>query len=225
MKQPTSRGDLKVRVKTSKKRTVAQKRWLERQLNDPYVARAKREGYRSRAAYKLIEIDDKHHILKPGGKVIDLGSAPGGWSQVAAQRVKAGEGGRVVAIDLLEMEPVPHVDFMQMDFLDAGAPQKLREMLGEGADVVLSDMAANTTGHRKTDQLRIIGLVEEAAGFASEVLKPGGAFLAKVRQGGTDNDLLAMLKRDFATVKHIKPAASRQDSSELFVLATGFRKA
>ena len=221
--RPTGR-DLKVRVKTGKGRTVAQKRWLERQLNDPYVARAKREGYRSRAAYKLIEINDKHKILKTGAKVIDLGAAPGGWSQVAAQRVKAGEGGRVVAIDLLEMEPLPNVEFMQMDFLDAGAPQKLRDMLGEGADVVLSDMAANTTGHRKTDQLRIIGLVEEAAGFAREVLKPGGAFLAKVRQGGTDNDLLAMLKRDFATVKHIKPAASRQDSSELFVLATGFRK-
>jgi 23S rRNA (uridine2552-2'-O)-methyltransferase len=223
MNRPTGR-DLKVRVKSGKGRTLAQKRWLERQLNDPYVARAKREGFRSRAAYKLIEIDDKHHILKPGGKVIDLGAAPGGWSQVAAQRVKAGEGGRVVAIDLLEMEPVPHVDFMQMDFLDVEAPKKLHEMLGEGADVVLSDMAANTTGHRKTDQLRIIGLVEEAAGFAREVLKPGGAFLAKVRQGGTDNDLLAMLKRDFATVKHIKPQASRQDSSELFVLATGFRK-
>jgi 23S rRNA (uridine2552-2'-O)-methyltransferase len=223
MNRPTSR-DLKVRVKTGKGRTLAQKRWLERQLNDPYVARAKREGYRSRAAYKLIEIDDRFKILKPGAKVIDLGAAPGGWSQVAAQRVKAGEGGRVVAIDLLEMEPVPHVDFMQLDFLDANAPQKLRELLGEGADVVLSDMAANTTGHRKTDQLRIIGLVEEAAGFASEVLKPGGAFLAKVRQGGTDADLLAMLKRDFAVVKHIKPQASRQDSSELFVLATGFRK-
>jgi len=222
MNRPTGR-DLKVRVKTGKGRTLAQKRWLERQLNDPYVARAKREGYRSRAAYKLIEIDDKHHILKPGAKVIDLGAAPGGWSQVAAKRVKAGEGGRVVAIDLLEMEPIPQVDFAQLDFLDAGAPAKLREMLGEGADVVLSDMAANTTGHRKTDQLRIIGLVEEAAGFASEVLKPGGAFLAKVRQGGTDADLLAMLKRDFASVKHIKPAASRQDSSELFVLATGFR--
>jgi 23S rRNA (uridine2552-2'-O)-methyltransferase len=222
MNRPTGR-DLKVRVKTGKGRTLAQKRWLERQLNDPYVARAKREGYRSRAAYKLIEIDDKHHILKPGAKVIDLGAAPGGWSQVAAQRVKAGEGGRVVAIDLLDMEPVPHVDFMQLDFLDADAPKKLREMLGEGADVVLSDMAANTTGHRKTDQLRIIGLVEEAAGFAREVLKPGGAFLAKVRQGGTDNDLLAMLKRDFTSVKHIKPQASRQDSSELFMLATGFR--
>ena len=223
MNRPTGR-DLKVRVKTGKGRTLAQKRWLERQLNDPYVARAKREGFRSRAAYKLIEIDDRFKILKPGAKVIDLGAAPGGWSQVAAQRVKAGASGRVVAIDLLEMDPLPNVEFMQMDFLDVGAPVKLREMLGEGADVVLSDMAANTTGHRKTDQLRIIGLVEEAAGFASEVLKPGGAFLAKVRQGGTDNDLLAMLKRDFATVKHIKPQASRQDSSELFVLATGFRK-
>ena len=194
-KESGGRSDLKVQVKTGKGRTVAQKRWLERQLNDPYVARAKREGFRSRAAYKLIEIDDKHKFLKPGAKVIDLGAAPGGWSQVAAQRVKAGEGGRVVAIDLLEMEPLPNVEFMQMDFLDAGAPKKLRDMLGEGADVVLSDMAANTTGHRKTDQLRIIGLVEEAAGFAREVLKPGGTFLAKVRQGGTDNDLPCVMYR------------------------------
>jgi 23S rRNA (uridine2552-2'-O)-methyltransferase len=222
MTTPSGR-DLKVRVKTGKGRTVAQKRWLERQLNDPYVARAKREGFRSRAAYKLIEIDDKHHILKPGARVIDLGAAPGGWSQVAAKRVKAGEGGRVVAIDILDMEPVPNVEFMKLDFLDPAAPEKLRALLGDGADVVLSDMAANTTGHRKTDQLRIIGLVEEAAAFAREVLKPGGAFLAKVRQGGTEADLLAMLKRDFSSVKHIKPAASRPDSSELFVLATGFR--
>ena len=189
-----------------------------------FVKRAREAGYRSRALFKLEDIQRSDRILKPGMTVVDLGAAPGGWSQVAAQRVRAGEGGRVLAIDLLEMEPLPNVEFMQMDFLDAGAPKKLREMLGEGADVVLSDMAANTTGHRKTDQLRIIGLVEEAAGFASEVLKPGGAFLAKVRQGGTDNDLLAMLKHDFVTVKHIKPAASRQDSSELFVLATGFRK-
>jgi len=223
-RRPTER-ELKVRVKTGKGRTLAQKRWLERQLNDPYVARAKREGYRSRAAYKLTEIDDKFHLLKPGAKVIDLGAAPGGWSQVAAQRVKAGEegGGRIVAIDLLEMDAIPNVEFTRLDFLEHDAPGKLKAMLGGLADVVLSDMAANTTGHRKTDQLRIIGLVEEAAGFAREVLAPGGSFLAKVRQGGTDADLLAMLKRDFATVRHVKPQASRADSSELFVLAMGFR--
>jgi 23S rRNA (uridine2552-2'-O)-methyltransferase len=221
---PPGQRDLKVRVRTGKGRTLAQKRWLERQLNDPYVARAKREGYRSRAAYKLIEIDDKHHLLRPGAKVIDLGAAPGGWAQVAAQRVKAGEKGRVVAIDLLDMEPVPNVEFLKLDFLDASAPEALLALLGGQADVVLSDMAANTTGHRKTDQLRIIGLVEEAAAFARDVLAPGGAFLAKVRQGGTDAELLAMLKRSFSTVKHVKPAASRADSSELYVLAKGFRR-
>ena len=222
-KKPTER-ELKVRVRSIKGRTLAQKTWLERQLNDPYVAKAKREGYRSRAAYKLIEIDDKFRFLKPGQKVIDLGAAPGGWSQVAAQRIKAGDGkSRIVAIDLLEMDAIPNVEFMQLDFLDHDAPEKLKAALGGLADVVLSDMAANTTGHRKTDQLRIIGLVEEAAGFAREVLAPGGVFLAKVRQGGTDGDLLTMLKRDFANVKHVKPQASRQDSSELFVLAMGFR--
>lgn len=206
------------------KRTLAQRQWLERQLNDPYVARAKREGLRSRAAYKLMEIDDKHRFLKPGGKVVDLGAAPGGWSQVAAKRVKAGEGGGcVVAIDLLEMDAVPNVEFAQLDFNDASAPDRLKAMLGGQADVVLSDMAANATGHRKTDHLRIIGLVEMAAEFAREVLAPGGAFLAKVLQGGTEGELLAALKRDFATVKHVKPAASRADSAELYVLATGFR--
>ena len=221
-KKPTDR-DLKVRVKIGK-RTLSQKTWLERQLNDPYVAKARREGYRSRAAYKLIEIDDKFRLLKPGQKIVDLGAAPGGWSQVAAQRVKAGDGdGRVVAIDLLEMPTIPNVEFMQLDFLDRDAPEKLKSLIGGLANVVLSDMAANTTGHRKTDQLRIIGLVEEAAGFAREVLAPGGVFLAKVRQGGTDGDLLAMLKRDFSSVKHVKPQASRADSSELFVLSTGFR--
>ncbi len=224
----TGGRELKVRVRSGKGRTLAQKRWLERQLNDPYVARAKREGFRSRAAYKLIEIDDKHKFLKPGARVIDLGAAPGGWSQVAAARVKAGaggkEGGRVVAIDVLEMDAIPNVAFVQMDFLDPGAPEKLQALLGGPADVVLSDMAANATGHRKTDQLRIIGLVEEAAAFARAALKPGGAFLAKVLQGGTDAALLAALKRDFASVKHVKPAASRADSAELYVLATGFRK-
>jgi 23S rRNA (uridine2552-2'-O)-methyltransferase len=224
----TTRGKdrLKQRVKTGKGRTVSSKLWLERQLNDPYVARAKREGYRSRAAYKLMEIDDKHRFLKPGLRVVDLGAAPGGWSQIAAKRVGAAEGkGKVIGIDLLEMDAVPGVDFMQLDFLDPQAPDILKEKLGGPADIVLSDMAANTTGHRKTDHLRIVALVEAAAEFASEVLAEGGVFLAKVIQGGTENELLAMLKRSFASVKHVKPAASRADSAELYVLATGFRPA
>jgi 23S rRNA (uridine2552-2'-O)-methyltransferase len=216
--------ELKTRVKTGKGRSLSSKLWLERQLNDPYVARAKREGYRSRAVYKLSEIDDKAKFLKPGMRVVDLGAAPGGWSQLAAQRVRAADGkGRVVAIDILDMDSVPGVDFMKVDFLDPAAPDMLKEKLGGPADVVFSDMAANATGHRKTDQLKIIALVEAAAMFASEVLRPGGTFLAKVIQGGTEGDLLAMLKRDFASVKHVKPAASRQDSAELYVLATGFR--
>jgi 23S rRNA (uridine2552-2'-O)-methyltransferase len=216
---------LKTRVKTAKSRSLSSKLWLERQLNDPYVARAKREGWRSRAAFKLIEIDDKHHFLKPGGRVVDLGAAPGGWSQVASQRVGAPEGrGKVVAIDILAMDAVPGVDVMQLDFLDASAPNLLKARLGGEADVVLSDMAANATGHRKTDHLKIMGLVEAAADFAAAVLAPGGAFLAKVLQGGTENELLAMLKRDFASVRHVKPKASRTDSAELYVLASGFRK-
>ncbi len=224
----TTRGsggrELKTRVKTGKSRSLSSKLWLERQLNDPYVARAKREGYRARAVYKLSEIDDKAKFLKPGARVVDLGAAPGGWSQLAAQRVRAADGkGRVVAIDLLDMDPVAGVDFMQIDFLDPAAPDILKEKLGGPADVVLSDMAANATGHRKTDHLKIVALVEAAAAFGAEVLKPGGTFLAKVIQGGTEGDLLAMLKRDFASVKHVKPAASRQDSAELYVLATGFR--
>jgi len=215
---------LTVRLKSKKKRTVSQKRWLERQLNDPYVARAKREGLRSRAAFKLIEVDDKYHLLKAGGRVVDLGAAPGGWSDVAARRVGAADRkGKVVAIDLLEMAPIPGVLFRQIDFLDPAAPQQLHEMLGGGADVVLSDMAANATGHRKTDQLKIMALVEAAAAFAGEVLRPGGSFLAKVLQGGTEGALLAQLKRDFASVRHVKPQASRADSSELYLLATGFR--
>lgn len=217
---------LKQRVKTGKGRTVSSKLWLERQLNDPYVARARREGYRSRAAYKLVEIDDKYRFLKPGARVIDLGAAPGGWSQIAAKRVGAAEGkGKVIGIDLLQMDAVPGVDFMQLDFLDPSAPDILKEKLGGLADVVLSDMAANTTGHRKTDHLRIVALVEAAAEFAAEVLAPGGVFLAKVIQGGTENELLAALKKNFAGVKHVKPAASRADSAELYVLATGFRGA
>ncbi len=218
-----STGRLHVTVKSKGKRKLSSKLWLERQLNDPYVAQAKREGFRSRAAYKLIEIDDKFHVLKPGMTVVDLGAAPGGWSQVAAKRVGAPAKGKVIAIDLLEMGEIPGVDFAQLDFLDESAPEKLLAMLGGRADVVMSDMAANTTGHRKTDQLRIVGLVEAAALFASEVLKPGGAFLAKVFQSGADAELLAQLKRDFSSVKHVKPAASRQDSSERYVLATGYR--
>jgi 23S rRNA (uridine2552-2'-O)-methyltransferase len=218
-------GRLHVTVKTGGKRKLSSKLWLERQLNDPYVAQAKRDGYRSRAAYKLIEIDDKHHFLKPGITVVDLGAAPGGWSQIAAKRVGAVNGkGKVIAIDLLEMPEIPGVSFAQLDFLAENAPAKLLEMIGGRADVVMSDMAANTTGHRKTDQLRIIGLVETAAAFATEVLNPGGTFVAKVFQSGAEADLLGQLKRDFATVRHVKPASSRQDSSERYVLATGFRR-
>lgn len=217
-------GRLHVTVKSGGKRKLSSKLWLERQLNDPYVVQAKRDGFRSRAAYKLREIDDKQRFLKQGQVVVDLGAAPGGWSQIAAKRVGAMEGrGKVIAIDLLEMPELPGVAFAQMDFLDDRAPEKLRAMIGGGADVVMSDMAANTTGHRKTDQLRIIGLVENAAAFACEILNPGGTFLAKVFQSGAEADLVAQLKRDFKIVKHVKPAASRQDSSERYVLALGFR--
>ena len=219
-------GRLHVTVKSGGKRKLSSKLWLERQLNDTYVAQAKRDGFRSRAAYKLIEIDDKYRLLKPGLTVVDLGAAPGGWSQVAARRVAAADGkGRVVAIDLLEMPEIPGVSFAQLDFLAADAPGKLLGMMDGRADVVLSDMAANTTGHRKTDQLRILGLVEGAAAFAADVLNPGGAFVAKVFQSGADADLLAQLKREFASVRHVKPASSRQDSSERYLLATGFRGA
>ncbi|WP_257168195.1 RlmE family RNA methyltransferase [Bradyrhizobium sp. SRS-191] len=217
-------GRMHVQVKTGGKRKLSSKLWLERQLNDPYVAQAKRDGYRSRATYKLLEIDDKYHMLKPGMTVVDLGAAPGGWSQIAARRVGAEAGkGKVIAIDLLEMGEIPGVTFTQLDFHAEDAPEKLRAMIGGRADVVMSDMAANTTGHRKTDQLRIVGLVELAAHFAGEVLKPGGSFLAKTFQSGADAELLAQLKRDYATVRHVKPAASRQDSSERYVLAMGFR--
>ncbi|HEY3793830.1 MAG TPA: RlmE family RNA methyltransferase [Bradyrhizobium sp.] len=217
-------GRLHVTVKTGGKRKLSSKLWLERQLNDPYVAQAKRDGFRSRAAYKLIEIDDKYRLLKPGLAVVDLGAAPGGWSQVAAKRVGAADGrGKVAAIDLLEMPEIPGVSFAQLDFLAADAPGKLLGMMGGRADVVLSDMAANTTGHRKTDQLRMLGLVEGAAAFAADVLNPGGAFVAKVFQSGADADLLAQLKRNFASVRHVKPASSRRDSSERYLLATGFR--
>src|SRR5258708_31074489 len=221
-------GRLHVTVRSGGKRKLSSKLWLERQVNDHYDAQAKREAYRSRAAYKLIEIDDKYHFLKPGQSVVDLGAAPGGWSQIAAKRVGAVDGkgerkGKVAAIDLLEMPEIAGVTFAQLDFLEQDAPDKLLAMMGGRADVGVSDMAANTTGHRKTDQLRILGLVESAAAFACEVLNPGGALLAKVFQSGADAELQAQLKRDFASVRHVKPAASRQDSSERYVLAMGFR--
>ncbi len=219
------RRQLKVRLRTAKQRTASSQRWLERQLNDPYVAAARREGYRSRAAFKLIEIDDKAGLLAPGKRVIDLGAAPGGWAQVAAARVRAVEGrGQVVAIDLLPVEPIPGVEFLQLDFMDASAPGRLRALLRGGrADVVLSDMAAQGTGHTRTDHLRIMGLAEAAAEFACDVLEPGGAFVCKVFQGGTERELLERLKRAFAAVRHIKPPASRAESAELYVVATGFR--
>jgi 23S rRNA (uridine2552-2'-O)-methyltransferase len=224
MNATPSKRPPKVRVKSGKGRSLSSKLWLERQLNDPYVARAKREGFRGRAAFKLIEIDDKHHLLKPGARVLDLGAAPGGWSQVAARRVGRAQGkGKVVAVDRLELAPIAGVDFIQRDFLDAGAGDEIKILLGGAADVVLSDMAANATGHRATDHLRIMALAEAAADFAREVLAPGGAFLCKVLQGGTEASLLAALKRDFSQVKHVKPAASRSDSAELYLLATGFR--
>jgi 23S rRNA (uridine2552-2'-O)-methyltransferase len=219
------RRQLAVRLKTAKQRTASSQRWLERQLNDPYVAAAKREGFRARSAFKLIEIDDKHRLLKPGRRVVDLGAAPGGWSQVAAERVRSVEGrGQVVAIDLLAMEPLPGVEILHLDFMDESAPGRLQAMLRDGkADVVLSDMAAQGTGHTATDHLRIMGLAEAAAEFACDVLSPGGAFLCKVLQGGTERALLERLKRAFASVKHIKPPASRAESAELYVLALGFR--
>jgi 23S rRNA (uridine2552-2'-O)-methyltransferase len=224
MTRDQTRRPMKVQVRAGRGRTLSSKLWLERQLNDPYVARARREGFRSRAAYKLIEIDDKQGLLRLGASVVDLGAAPGGWSQVAARRVGAAEGrGRVVAIDLLEMQPVVGVEFLRLDFLDPIAPDAIKERLGGAADLVLSDMAANATGHRATDHLKIMALAEAAAELARDVLKPGGAFLCKVLQGGTETTLLARLKQDFASVKHVKPAASRADSAELYLLARGFR--
>lgn len=222
-KKPGTR--LKVRVKTGKGRTVSQKNWLERQLNDPYVQEAKRLGYRSRAAFKLTEIDDKYRFLKHGGRVVDLGAAPGGWSQVAVKRVKAEEGrGKVIAIDMHGMEPIPSVTIFKKDFLEEDAPALLIEALGgEKADCVLSDMAAHATGHRQTDHIQIMTLAEAGYDFARQVLKPGGTYLAKVLRGGTEGDMLKMMKKDFASVRHVKPMASRDDSAELFVLAMGFR--
>jgi 23S rRNA (uridine2552-2'-O)-methyltransferase len=218
-------GRLKVRVKTGKGRTVSQKQWLERQLNDPYVHEARKLGFRSRAAFKLSEIDDKYHFLKPGGVVVDLGAAPGGWSQVAAARVKSIEAkGKVIAIDMHGMDNLPGVVVFHKDFLDNDAPQLLIDAMGgQKADCVISDMAAHATGHRQTDHIQIMALAEAAHDFARQVLKPGGTFLAKVLRGGTEGELLKQLKLDFTKVVHVKPMASRDDSAELFVLAMGFR--
>jgi 23S rRNA (uridine2552-2'-O)-methyltransferase len=216
-----------VSLKTARKHRPSSQRWLERQLNDPYVTAAKRDGMRSRAAYKLQEIDDKHRVLKPGAIVVDLGAAPGGWSQIAAERVQSIAGkGQVVAIDYLPMEALAGVEALELDFTDPGAEETLKSLLRGGrADVVLSDMAAPTTGHTRTDHLRIMGLAEAAGAFACDVLRPGGVFIAKVLQGGTERELLDLLKKRFAKVQHVKPPASRADSAELYVLATGFRPA
>jgi 23S rRNA (uridine2552-2'-O)-methyltransferase len=211
---------LKQRVKTAKQRSLASTLWLDRQLNDPYVHEAKRQGYRSRAAFKIIQLDDKYHFFKPGKRVVDLGAAPGGWTQIAVDRVK---GGRVVGLDILPIEPIAGADLIELDFLAEEAPDRLKEMLGGPADIVLSDMSPPTTGHTSTDHLRIIGLVEVAYQFATEVLAPGGVFIAKVFQGGTENNLLADLKRRFASVRHAKPPASRAGSAETYLVAIGFR--
>ena len=223
---PSGRGrQLKTRVKTARKRSASSTRWLERQLNDPYVASAQAEGYRARSAYKLIEIDDRFRLLSPGKRVVDLGAAPGGWSQVAAKRVRSTDADPlVVAIDYLEMAPLPGVVILQKDFLDPDAPEVIGAALGgRPVDVVLSDMAAPTTGHRQTDHLRTIHLCEVAADFAGTVLRQGGSFDAKVFQGGTEGELLAGLKRRFRTVQHVKPPASRAESVELYLVARDFR--
>jgi len=221
---PTAARPAAVRVKTAARRKPSSTQWLERQLNDPYVSEARRLGYRSRAAFKLIQLDERFHLLRRGARVVDLGAAPGGWLQVAASRIKAAAGeGRLVGIDYLPIDPVPGAHLLQLDFLGDSAPQRLREALGGPADLVLSDMAAPTTGHAATDHLRIMALAEAAYAFAQEVLASGGSFVAKVLQGGTERELLDLLKRDFAAVRHAKPAASRADSAEIYVIAQGFR--
>ncbi len=224
-KRGSGHRGLKERVKTARRRKPSSVRWLQRQLNDPYVARTKAEGWRSRAAFKLLEMNDKHKLLKPGSRVIDLGAAPGGWSQVAAKLTGSTEvDPLIVAIDYLGVDPIPGVVILKKDFLDDDAPQALIDCLGgHKADLVLSDMAAPTTGHKATDHLRIMGLCETAAEFARNVLAPGGHFLAKVFRGGTENDLLNGLKRDFERVYHVKPPASRSDSAEMYLLAMGYR--
>ncbi len=207
------------RLRTARGRTVSQQRWLTRQLNDPYVIRARKAGYRSRAAFKLIELDDRHRIIRPGCRVLDLGAAPGGWTQVALARGAA----RVVGIDLLPIEPITGADLLQGDITDQATERLVVERLGGAADLVLSDMAPNTTGHSATDHIRIVALAELALAVALDTLAPGGAFVAKVFQGGSERQILATLKRSFATVRHVKPPASRKQSSELYVVATGFR--
>lgn len=219
-----SRNKAKERVKSAKGRKSGSTRWLKRQLNDPYVTKAQKDGYRGRAAYKLLEIDEKLDLLRPGQVIVDLGAAPGGWCQVATQK-----GARVIAIDLLEMDELGDVDFIQMDFMDDNAPDRLKTMIAKYnpdglADLVISDMAPNTTGHKQTDHLRIMAVVEAAYYFAAEVLKPDGTFIAKVFQGGAQNTLLAEMKKDFQSVKHMKPPASRKESAEQYLIATGFRK-
>jgi 23S rRNA (uridine2552-2'-O)-methyltransferase len=208
------------RIRTAKGRKISSTRWLERQLNDPYVQRARAENYRSRAAYKLLELDERFGLWKGAKAVVDLGIAPGGWSQVVRRRVPQA---RVVGIDLLPTDPIDDVAILQMDFMDEAAPERLKEALGGPADLVLSDMAANTVGHPQTDHLRTMALVEAGLEFAREVLRPGGAYVAKVLAGGADNELVAVLKRNFATVKHAKPPASRKGSSEWYVIAQGFK--
>jgi 23S rRNA (uridine2552-2'-O)-methyltransferase len=209
-----------IRLKTAKGRKVGSTKWLERQLNDPYVKRARAEGYRSRAAYKLIELDDRFGLLKGAGRVVDLGVAPGGWTQVVRKRAPKAI---VVGIDLLPTDPIDGATLLEMDFLDDAAPGALREALGGAADIVLSDMAANTVGHPQTDHLRTMALVEAGLEFAAEVLRPGGGYVAKVLAGGADNNLVAELKRRFTSVKHAKPPASRKGSSEWYVVAQGFK--
>ncbi|BCW89721.1 Ribosomal RNA large subunit methyltransferase E [Alphaproteobacteria bacterium SO-S41] len=217
----TSGRKLKVMVKTARGRTVGQVRWLQRQLNDPYVKEAQSRGYRSRAAFKLIELDDKHKLIRKGGRIVDLGAAPGGWTQVAVER--AGTGATVVGLDINPMEPVPGAEILQLDFLTEDAPEKLKAVMGGEADVVLSDMAAPATGHRATDHMKIMALCETALMFAEEVLKPGGAFVCKVQRGGTEAQLLNAMKKNFKSVAHVKPPASRADSAEMYVVALGFR--
>jgi len=224
MKTPTSspppaRGEA-VKLKHARKHSTASQRWLLRQLNDPYVIAAKEQGYRSRAAFKLIELDEKFHFLKKGARIVDLGAAPGGWAQVAVKNGAA----RVIGVDLLPVAPINGVEFLLGDFTDEDMPDKLRALLGGNADIVLSDMAPNTTGHTSTDHLRIVGLAEMALEFAIEVLEEGGVFVAKLFQGGAERSLLVPLKQHFSEVKHAKPPASRKDSSELYVVAKGFRR-
>ena len=222
--RPPSKGDpagrtASTRLKTAKERTASSQQWLERQINDPYVQRAKAEGWRSRAAFKLIEADDRHRLIKRGARVIDLGCAPGGWIQVALKR----GAGAVVGVDLLPVDPIPGAEIVQADFTEPGVGERLLDLLGGGPDLVLSDMAQNTVGHRATDHLKIVALIEAAADFAVANLKPGGAFMTKNFQGGSAGDVLERLKRNFSDVKHVKPKASRQDSAEVYVVATGFK--